>query len=174
MALHHAVCVHDPAHDFFIGVHIRGGNVLIGADEGEDHSGIPPGETAALSVGDLVHIHIDAAISSPIGDVHQSALQSGQSGQSLDFVLADTGVKAYAAFAGAPQGGVLHPIALKQAHGAVVHLHRDGNFQLPLRVFHKFICHPVQTHLLGGLVHIVGKILIGIAVGAHRLSHLFA
>ena len=119
-------------------------------------------------MGNLVHIHIDAAISSPIGDVHQGALQSGQSGQSLDFILADAGVKAYTAFAGAPQRGMLHPIALKQAYGAVVHLHRDGNFQLPLRVFHKFICHPVQTHLLGGLVHIVGKILIGIAVSAHR------
>ncbi len=167
MALHHAVGIHNPAHDFFVCVHIRRQDILIGANKGQNHGGIPSSQPLAFAVGNLLHIHIDAAISAAIWDVGQGALQCSQPRQRLDLLFANAGMIPHAAFAGPPQGGMLHPIAFKQPSGAVVHLHGNGHFQLALWIFHKFIFHPLQAHTAGGFFHIVRKNFIGVAICPH-------
>src|ERR1700730_1317808 len=68
----HRKGIHHPRHDLWVGIHIRGGYVAIGANQNRDLSGIATREAFELRTGQLVRIADDAALGSSKWDIDNS------------------------------------------------------------------------------------------------------
>jgi hypothetical protein len=51
MAPVHADGVHDPGHNTLVGAYVRGGDVLVGADEDADLGGVATGQVLEVTGG---------------------------------------------------------------------------------------------------------------------------
>ena len=169
---HHAVGVHDPAHNGVVGAHIGCGNVHIGTDHRQNHGGIAPGQTHQLAPAQLGGIHRHAALGAAEGQAGQRAFQGHLSGKPPHGVVIHRGVEAHAALIGPQQAGMLHPVALKDGHRTVVHFHRHRHDHFPLGELGKLVLGALQPQNGRRPVDHGGEILIDTLHGIH--SSLFA
>ena len=133
MAHGHGVSVHDPGHGLCIGVDIRRGNVLRGADDGQDLTGIAPRHAFEFALRHALGVADHAALGSAKRNVHGGGLPGHPRGQRFHFVQRDVGMEADTALARPARHVVLHAVAGEYLHLAVVHLGRQGDFQYALR-----------------------------------------
>ena len=128
----HGVGVHHPGHDLLVGVHVRGRNVLGRADDDADLAGVAPCQALQLAARQGFGVDPDAALGAAKRQVDGRVFHRHPGRQGHDFGQGDVLVKAHAAFARASAGVVLHAVAFKVGHGAVVqfdgHVHDQGAF----------------------------------------------
>ena len=61
------VGVHHPGHDFFVGIDVRGGDVLGGADDDADFAGVAAGQALEFALGEFARIDANTAFGAAIG-----------------------------------------------------------------------------------------------------------
>ena len=135
VALLHGIGVHDPAHDLRRGVHVRGGDVALRADDGHNHGHKAAREALQFALAQLARVHLYAALGPAVGDVDHGALHRHPRRQRLNLVFVHILMVADAALARPARGRVLHAEALEYAHFAVVHADGQRNAQRALGVF---------------------------------------
>ena len=133
MADVHAVGVHDPRHDLIVGVDVRRGDVLLGADRVDDFRDVAARQRLELAAGHPRRVADDAALAAAERHVRDRALPRHPGGERRHFVERDVGVIADAALRRSKRDVVLHAVAGEDLDLAVVHLHRAGDGDLPLR-----------------------------------------
>ena len=150
----HRVRVHDPGHRLGVGVDVRGGDVALGADEDADLGREAAGQALELALAELLGVDDDAALAAAERDAHDGALPGHPHRQGLDLVEGDVLVVADAALGRAAAEVVLDAIAGEDLHRAVVHLHREVDRQLALRLAQDLAQSGRQVELLGSQVEL--------------------
>jgi hypothetical protein len=106
-----------------VGVHVRGRDVVFRADVGAQGKGEPAGDALQFGHGVFHRVDLDAALGAAVGQVGHGALPGHPRGQGPDFVDVHRGMVAEPALVRAQDAVVLHPVAGKHLHLAVVHFH---------------------------------------------------
>ena len=130
----HGVGVHHPRHDLLVGVDVGRRHVFLRADRVDDFRDVAARQRFDLALRHLRRIADDAAFAAAERDVRDRALPRHPRGERGHFVERDAGVIADAAFGRAERDVVLDAEAGEHFDLAVVHLHRTGDDDLPLRV----------------------------------------
>ena len=165
MADHHAIGVEHPGHDLCIGAGIGRGDVVDGADDGQDFGGISAGEAFFFAEREFFGVADDAAFGAAEGEIDQGIFPGLEHGQRHDFIAVDGGVEADAAFEGAACVVVLGAIAGEDLDVAIVHLDGAGDGEYTLGRREKFPPLRVEIHLRVDAVEILMGVLPEFGVG---------
>ena len=125
--------VHHPGHGLLVRADVRGGDVLVRADDRQDLGGVAAGQPFDLGTGVAAGVHGDAALGPAVGDVDQGALPGHPHRQGTDLVEVDLRAVAHPALGRAPGDVVLDPVAGQHLHRPVVTAQRDAHGHLPPR-----------------------------------------
>ena len=160
----HRVGVHHPRHGLLIGPHIGSGDVLVGADQGDQLRGVAPGQTLELSFRVGPWIDLDTALRAAVGQVEKSALPRHPHGQRPDLVKVHVGGVSDSSLRRASRDVVLDAVPDIQVHRAVVASQRDGDCHLLPGGFehaaHSFV-EAEELDRLGELCPSVGEGVLG-------------
>ena len=159
----HGVGIHDPGHGLLVGVHVGGGDVLLGTDELEQFGGVAPRHALQFALRHFVRIADDAALGAAERNVHHRALPSHPAGQRAHLVKVHVGCVAQSALGRAPRNGVLHPESGEHLQVPIVHLHRDMNDDLAARTPQHLPQAFIKIQLLRGQVETRSLRLPGIS-----------
>ena len=158
----HGVGVHHPRHGLFVGVHVGGGNVFLGADELDQLGGVAAGHALQFAARHVLGIADDAALGAAEGDVHDRALPGHPTGQRAHFIQRDVGSVADAALGRAARDGVLHPVAGEHFELSVVHHDRDVDDDFAIGLLQHAPQAGIELQLFGGDVEARGLCFPGI------------
>ena len=159
----HGIGVHYPGHRLLVGVHVGGGDVLLGPDEIEQLGGVAAGHALQLALRHFVRIADDAALGAAERNVHHRALPRHPARQRADFVEVHVGPVAQSALGRAARNGVLHAVSGEDFEVPVVHLHRDMNNNFAARTTQNLPQSFIKIQLMGGEVKAGGLRLPGIS-----------
>ena len=126
--LHHRDGVHDPGHDPGVGVHVRSGDVTVGAEQRRDVEGVPPGEPLQLPFRQRGRVDDNPALRAAERDVDDGALDRHVRGERHHLAHVDRGVEPDSALAGPARRAVLHPPTREHLERA---RHRAGSGSRP-------------------------------------------
>ena len=144
----HAVGIHDPGHDLFIGVDIRGGDVFFGTEKLEQLSRITTGQPLQLSGRHLGRIANDATLGSSKRDVHDGAFPGHPGGKRFDFVECDVRRESQPPLTRPARDVVLDAVARENLKPPGVHENRDVNSDFPPRIAEELVEAIIQVQLL--------------------------
>ncbi len=88
-AFNAVVLVAHPAHDNFVGVHIRGRNIHFGADHIGNHFDIGAAQALQFGFGQLFGVDTNAPFGPPKGNAHHRAFKGHPKSQGHDLVEGD-------------------------------------------------------------------------------------
>ena len=125
VALVHGVRVEDPRHLPRPRAHVRGGNVLLGADLRDDLGGEPAGHPLELAVGHVLRVADDTSLRAAERNAHEGALPRHPHRQRLHLVERDVRVVADPALRRASRDVVRDAKPLERLDGAVVQSRRN-------------------------------------------------
>ena len=128
-AVVHGVRVHHPRHGLGVGVDVRGGNILVRADDDADLAGVAPCDALEFRARIVARVETDATLGAAKGQVDRSSLDGHPGRQGHDFRQRDVLVVAHAALARAARYVVLHAVAFEVSDGAVVKFDRNVHDQ---------------------------------------------
>ena len=148
----HRISIHDPRHDFVIGVDVRRGNVALGAEEFHDLGSVAAREPFQFAEGEQIGIADDAAFGAAEGNVDDGALPRHPGGQGAHLVQRDIGGEADAAFAWAARDGMLDAVSGEDFQAAIVQLDGDVDGDFFGRGAQGLALAVVQIEAGGGLV----------------------
>jgi len=134
IAFGHAIGIHDPGHHLRVGVDIRSRNVLFRTNEWQNRTGITASHVLKFRLRHLFGIAGYSPFASAKWNVDHCALPSHPSGEGFHFIKRNSGMIPDSTFGWAPRRAVLNSVALKLLNMTVVHPHREGHLQDPLRV----------------------------------------
>ena len=164
----HRVGVHDPGHDLGVRVDVRGGDVLLGADEDLDLREEAAAQRLELLLAELLGVDDHAALAAAVRDADDRALPGHPHREGLDLVEADVLVVADAALGRPAAEVVLDAVARVDLDRAVVHLHREVDGQLAAGLAQDAAEAGVEVEPLGGEV----ELLLGDLPGVDRRGDL--
>ena len=168
IAVFHRICIHDPAHDFGVGVDVGSGNVLVGADDRRYHCCVASGHSLKLALGHLRRVAGYAALCAAVGNVGNCAFEGHPCGERADFVHIYIRMKSYAALARTAGARVLDAVACEHFHLAVVHAHGEVDLQLLLWITERRIVVLIDAVKRSGAVEHVQKVFIRICFFTHN------
>src|ERR1051325_5582655 len=132
---HHRDRVHDPRHRLFVGVDVGRGNVAVWSNDRRDLESVAARESFEFGFGKTLRIANHTALAATIRNADSGALPRHPRLERLDFVERDVGMITNAALGWTTRDVVLHAITFKYLHVAAIHLHGNGNDQLPFGIF---------------------------------------
>ncbi len=127
----HAVGIHDPAHHLGIGIHIRGGDIRIGADEHDDLRGIAPRHPLELPFGHRLGVAFDTTLGTTKGNVDEGTLPCHEHGQSANLLEANRWMESNSSLGRSPGDIVLNTKSGKYLVLPVIHLDGKVDGDLP-------------------------------------------
>ena len=125
------VLVHHPCHDLGIGADIRGGDVLVGAEKGEDLRYVASGNALEFTRTQQFGVDCDSTLGPTEGKVHERSLEGHRSSQGNGFIAVYRRVVAQAALAWTAGDVVLHAPAGEAHACAVVTSNGNRHFEHP-------------------------------------------
>ena len=117
-----------------VGAHVGRGDVRLGADVRAERVEEAPRDALELVARDLVRVELDAALAAAERQVHERALPRHHRRERLQVVERDALVVADAALVRPEQVVVLDAVALEEPDRTVIHLHREVDDDLVLRL----------------------------------------
>ncbi|MPM51554.1 hypothetical protein SDC9_98303 [bioreactor metagenome] len=171
----HGVGVHHPGHDLAVGVHVRRGDVLGGADHHADLAGVATRQAFQLRHGELARVHADTALGAAVGHVDRRVLHRHPGRQGHHFRQRHVLVEAHAALAGAATQVVLHAVALEVGDGAVIELDGHIHDQDALGALECFYPACERAQIGRDAIHLLEVVapradVLGIQVGGKRVG----
>ena len=133
-AVDDAVLVHHPAHHARVGVHVRRGDVGIGADEIGDLVDIGARQALHLGRRKLLGVDADTALAAAERQTEHGAFHGHPERQRRDLVGVHVRMKADTALGRAKGVVVAHPVAGIELHRAVVVAQRHGHLERGIRL----------------------------------------
>ncbi len=130
----HGVGVHHPCHGLLVGIDVGRGNIFLRPDELDQLGGVTPGHALQFAARHVLGIADDAALGAAEWDIDYRAFPGHPAGQGAYFIQRHIGSVTYAALGGAARDGVLHPISGEHFQLPVVHVDRDVNDDLAIRL----------------------------------------
>ena len=151
----HGVRVHDPRHHLLVGVDVGRRHVLVRPDGVDDLGDVAAGERLDFATRHPRRVADDSAFAAAEGDLRDGALPGHPRRQRRDFIQADIGVIADAAFGRAEADVVLDAVAGEDFDLAAVHLNRARHDDLPLGRRQDLPDARLEVHQTGGAVELL-------------------
>jgi hypothetical protein len=129
----HRIRVHNPGHRLGIGVDVRSRDVPLGADQDGQLRGEAAGQALEFAQAELARVDHDSALAATERHADDGAFPGHPHRQGLDLVEVDVLVVPDAALRGAARKIVLDAVAGEDLDLAVVHLHREVDYEGSLR-----------------------------------------
>ena len=149
--------VHHPAHDFFVGADVGGGDIGVRPEEVDHFLHVAAGEVLEFGGGKLVGVDHDAALGAAVGEADERAFPAHPHGEGGDFADGDALVETDAALGGTGGEVVLDAVAFEDGDAAVVAFDGEGDGETAAGILGAVADGLREADGVGGLVELAAR-----------------